>query len=85
MATFEPPLELFERQFESIQRQTHGDFICIVSDDGSSPTVADAIERRCSSDERFRFIRNADRLGYYLNFERCLVTRPAGHDLCRAL
>ncbi len=76
MATFEPALELFERQFESIHRQTHRDFICIISDDGSSPAVADAIERRCAADQRFRLIRNADRLGYYLNFERCLAHVP---------
>lgn len=79
MATFEPALDLFERQFESIHRQTYRDFTCIVSDDCSSPAVADAIERRCAEDHRFRFIRNADRLGYYLNFERCLaqVSRDA--------
>lgn len=77
MATFEPALDLLERQLESIRRQTHGDFTCIVSDDCSSPDAADAIARACARDKRFRFVRNEDRLGYYRNFERCLSHVPA--------
>src|SRR6185312_10798862 len=37
MATYEPPMDLFERQVESIRSQTHGNWICLVSDDRSSP------------------------------------------------
>ena len=37
MATFEPPLDLFRRQVESIRAQTLTDWICVVSDDCSDP------------------------------------------------
>jgi hypothetical protein len=37
MATFEPPLDLFARQIESIRSQTHDNWICVVSDDGHLP------------------------------------------------
>ena len=37
MAAFEPPLELFRRQVESIRAQTLTDWICVVSDDCSDP------------------------------------------------
>lgn len=78
MATYEPALELLERQIRSIREQTVGDFVCLVSDDGSTPSVARAIEEACRDDERFRFVRHSGRVGYYRNFERCLELVPLG-------
>src|SRR4051794_24936017 len=37
MATYEPPPELLRAQVESIRAQTHTDWICVISDDCSSP------------------------------------------------
>lgn len=78
MATYEPDVELFAKQYRSIREQTHGDFVCIVSDDASRAPVARAVEQACSEDERFRYVGHSDRVGYYRNFERCLELVPPG-------
>ena len=36
MATFDPPLDLFSRQIESIRSQTHDNWVCVISDDNST-------------------------------------------------
>jgi glycosyltransferase involved in cell wall biosynthesis len=76
MTTYEPPLDLLDAQLRSIREQTWSDFVCIVSDDGSAPSVARAVERACSGDKRFRFVGHRDNVGYYRNFERCLELVP---------
>jgi glycosyltransferase involved in cell wall biosynthesis len=78
MATYEPPLELFRRQIETIRAQTHRDWLCIVSDDGSSPGRLAAVEGVLGGDERFVLSRSERRLGFYRNFERALSLAPAG-------
>jgi peptidoglycan/LPS O-acetylase OafA/YrhL/glycosyltransferase involved in cell wall biosynthesis len=77
MATFEPPLELFRRQVESIRAQTHESWVCVVSDDCSSPAHFAAIEAELAGDPRFILSRSPRRLGFYLNFERALSLAPA--------
>jgi hypothetical protein len=77
MATYEPPLELLRRQLDSIRAQTHGDWICVVSDDCSSPERFAAIERLVAGDSRFVLSRSPRRLGFYRNFERALSIAPA--------
>ncbi len=37
MATHEPPPELLRRQLDSIRAQTHRNWVCVISDDCSSP------------------------------------------------
>ena len=37
MATYDPPIELFRRQIDSIRAQTHRNWVCLISDDNSSP------------------------------------------------
>ena len=37
-----------------------------------------AVEKACAEDERFRFVGNTTRVGYYRNFERCLELVPPG-------
>ena len=51
MATYEPPLELFSRQIGSIREQTHQNWVCVISDDRSSPETLEADAR---SDRRRR-------------------------------
>ncbi|HEY7730192.1 MAG TPA: glycosyltransferase [Gaiellaceae bacterium] len=77
MATHEPPAHLLSRQIESIRRQTHRRFVCLVSDDGSDPELFAGIERLCTDDSRFVVSRADARLGFYRNFERCLSLVPA--------
>jgi glycosyltransferase involved in cell wall biosynthesis len=76
MATYEPPLDLFERQVESIRSQTHGNWICVVSDDSSAPQRFARMQRILDGDPRFVVSRAPRRLGYYHNFERALAMTP---------
>jgi glycosyltransferase involved in cell wall biosynthesis len=77
MATFEPPLDLFERQVDSIRAQTHANWLCLISDDGSSPSRFADMEHVLEGDPRFVLSRAPRRLGYYHNFERALSMTPA--------
>ena len=76
MATHEPPPELFRRQIESIRAQTHRDWECVISDDASSDGARAMIREAIAGDERIRLIENADRLGFFHNFERALRHAP---------
>ncbi len=76
MATFEPPTDLFERQVDSIRAQTHANWVCLVSDDGSSPARFADMQRILEGDPRFVLSRAPRRLGYYHNFERALSMTP---------
>jgi glycosyltransferase involved in cell wall biosynthesis len=78
MTTFDPPLDLFRRQVESIRAQTYEDWVCIVSDDCSSPAHYAAIQGALGDDLRFVLSRAPRRLGFYRNFERALTLAPAG-------
>ena len=76
MATYNPPLDLFQRQVESIRSQTHANWICVVSDDDSAPARFAEMQRILDGDPRFVVSRSPGRLGYYHNFERALSMTP---------
>jgi glycosyltransferase involved in cell wall biosynthesis len=76
MATYEPPLELFRRQVESIRAQTHGSWVCVISDDCSSARAFAALAEVVGDDPRFVISRSPRRLGFYGNFERALSLAP---------
>ena len=78
MATFEPDIELFRAQVESIREQTLGDWVCVVSDDCSPPELVEEMRSVTGGDDRFRLERSPRRLGFYRNFERALGMVPAG-------
>jgi glycosyltransferase involved in cell wall biosynthesis len=80
MATFEPSIEMFRRQVDSILAQTHRNWICIVSDDCSSPERFAAIQELLAGDPRFVVSRSPRRLRFYHNFERALSLAPADAD-----
>jgi glycosyltransferase involved in cell wall biosynthesis len=77
MATYDPPPVLFGRQIASIVAQTHTNWICIITDDGSPPESFARIAALSQRDSRFHVYRNQNRLGFYHNFERCLSLVPA--------
>jgi glycosyltransferase involved in cell wall biosynthesis len=77
MATYDPPLDLFERQLDSIRAQTHRNWVCVISDDCSKPGVFGAIRQAVGDDPRFVLSRSSRRLGFYQNFERALSKAPA--------
>jgi len=76
MATFEPDPRLLERQIGSIREQTHANWRCLVSDDGSSQQRLDHLRALIAADERFRLSLGEQRLGFYANFERALGMIP---------
>lgn len=80
MATYNSPLELFVAQIESIIKQDHKNWICIINDDCSPQNVYAEILEVVGKDKRFRVYRNSERLGFYHNFERCLERVPESAD-----
>ena len=76
MATYEPPLELLARQLDSIRAQTHGNWVCVVSDDCSEPGRFASLAAMVAGDPRFVLSRSPRRLGFYRNFERALSLAP---------
>ena len=76
LATYNPPLELFRRQLESIRSQTHANWVCLISDDCSRPEQFAALQEIVGDDPRFVVSRSPRRLGFYLNFERALALAP---------
>jgi glycosyltransferase involved in cell wall biosynthesis len=81
MTTYNPPLGLFRAQVESLRGQTHGNWICLVSDDASRPDAFAAIRDELDGDERFVLSQTEGRLGYYRNFERVLGLVPEEAEL----
>jgi glycosyltransferase involved in cell wall biosynthesis len=80
MATFEPEPRLLERQIGSIREQTHSNWICLISDDGSAPERLEHLRALSAGDERFKLAVGEERLGFYANFERALGMAPAAAD-----
>jgi glycosyltransferase involved in cell wall biosynthesis len=76
MATYEPPMELFLRQVDSMRDQTHRNWICVISDDCSSPERVAAMRQALEGDPRFVVSRSPRRLHFYHNFERALSLAP---------
>jgi len=76
LTTYNPDPALFERQVRSLIEQTERDWVCLVNDDTSEPAAWAHIQRTCARDDRFILRRNAQRLGFYLNFEACLRRVP---------
>jgi hypothetical protein len=76
MATFEPPLELFARQIESIRAQTYDNWICVVSDDDSRPERLAGMRKILGDDERFVLVPSSSRRGFFGNFERAIALAP---------
>ncbi len=73
MATYNPPLDLVTRQLDSIRAQTHANWVCAISDDGSSAAAFAALRAAVGDDPRFVVSRTPRRLGFYHNFERALA------------
>jgi glycosyltransferase involved in cell wall biosynthesis len=77
MATYNPPLALLRRQVESLINQTHRNWVCVVSDDGSAPETLLGMREILAQDQRFVLSIAPCHLGFYHNFERSLSLAPA--------
>jgi len=76
MATFNPDIARFRRQIETLRTQTYPHWFCVISDDASEPARLAEMRQVLAGDERFVLIANAERLGFYHNFERALAFAP---------
>jgi len=76
MATFNPNINLFKKQIESIKYQTFIDWTCIINDDGSDLDCYLKMNDIISTDQRFHIFKNPNNLGFYRNFEKCLQFVP---------
>lgn len=81
MATFEPPIDLFQRQIDSIREQTHTNWICLISDDASEASRVEEMRAVLGDDARFVLSLAPEREGFYRNFERALTMVPDAADL----
>jgi len=77
IATYNPPPDLLTRQLDSIRAQTHANWVCLISDDCSTPERFAALRSAVGGDPRFVIDRSPRRLGFYRNFERALSMVPA--------
>ncbi len=80
MGSYNPPLDLFASQIESLIRQTHRNWLCIINDDHSVEDGWEGIRNIAARDKRFVLYRNPERLGFYRNFERCLHLVPSAAE-----
>ena len=76
MATYNPEIEPFRRQINSIINQTYNNWICIINDDGSTKEKYADIMKICRSDRRFYLFQNKANVGFYRNFEMALRRVP---------
>jgi len=81
MTTYNPRPDLFQQQVESLREQTYDRWICLVSDDHSTPDSLHEIEAALGGDDRFRLSQPATRLGFYRNFEWALGLVPNSASL----
>ncbi len=81
MAAYEPDPAMLDTQLDSIRGQTHRNWICLISDDGSGPEGRAAIERAIAGDPRFELRTASENRGFYANFERALAMVPPEADL----
>lgn len=81
MATYEPDRAWLERQLDSIRAQTHSNWICLISDDASSPVRYAGLKELVAGEPRFVVSRASDRGGFYANFERALAMVPDEAEL----
>lgn len=76
MATYNPDLSRFRRQIESIQAQTHPNWVCLISDDASEPELLSRMQQFIAGDPRFKLSVATEQRGFYRNFERALTLAP---------
>ncbi len=80
MAAYNPPAKLLARQLDSIRQQTHANWVCVISEDRSSPEASAALRAAVGDDPRFTVEPAPRRLGHYRNFERAIGLAPVGAD-----
>lgn len=72
LATYNPNLNYFQKQIESIKNQTHQNWVCHIVDDCSQPEYQTSIKEITAEDSRFICYFHNHNLNHYHNFERGL-------------
>ena len=72
LATYNPQLEYFQKQIQSIQNQTLLNWVCHIVDDCSQPEYQTAIKKIVENDSRFICHFHSNNLKHYYNFQRGL-------------
>ena len=72
LATYNPNLEYFKKQIESIKNQSYQNWICHIVDDCSQIEYQIAIQKIIAEDSRFICHFHDQNLNHYYNFERGL-------------
>jgi glycosyltransferase involved in cell wall biosynthesis len=80
MATYEPAIDLFRAQLESIRAQSHANWVCVISDDSSGEEALAGMREVIGEDPRVLLAPGERRLGVYGNFERALSLVPERAD-----
>jgi hypothetical protein len=78
LASYQPNIAFLARQLDSLRAQKHQNWICVLSDDGSS-NIAD-IRTLTKDDDRFVVVAHKENVGFYRNFERALALAPTDAD-----
>ena len=81
MAAYNPNIELFRDQVESIRAQSYPNWVCVISDDCSEPERFEQVAEIVGDDDRFILSRFEYNQGFYRNFERALELAPAQAEL----
>ncbi|MFI9008706.1 glycosyltransferase [Actinosynnema sp. NPDC053489] len=81
LASYRAPRRHFAAQVESIRAQTHSNWVCVISDDGSGAEGLAVLRDVVGDDPRFVVVAHEDNVGFYRNFERALSLVPADADL----
>lgn len=76
MTTYNPDLDLFKKQIDSIINQTYKNWVCIINDDCSKQSIFNEIEEIVRRDSRIFLYQNSKNLGFYKNFEKVLTYIP---------
>jgi glycosyltransferase involved in cell wall biosynthesis len=85
MASFNPDIPRFRRQIESLIAQTHRNWICIISDDGTDVELLQEMKAIIAGDDRLHLFAWPERVGFYRNFERGLeLTSVEAHYIALA-
>ncbi|ACU34029.1 glycosyltransferase [Actinosynnema mirum] len=79
LATYNAPGGHFHEQVQSIKEQTHSNWVCLISDDGSTDKAA--LRSATAGDPRFVVVEHAENVGFYRNFGRALAMVPVDADL----
>jgi O-antigen biosynthesis protein len=80
LATYRPDAGHLAAQLDSLRAQTHRNWVCVISDDGSPQESMATVRSLIDGDDRFVLVANEENVGFYRNFERVLGLVPADAD-----